>query len=181
VEFIATKFRDAWLIRPEMHRDARGFFVETYTRKMFDSHGITAAFIQDNHSMSVTPGVLRGLHLQRPPFTQSKLVRVIHGAIFDVVVDLRKDSPTFGQWEGFSLTDEDASMLFVPKGLAHGFCTIAPRTEVIYKVDEYYAPNHDGGLRWNDPDLGIRWPVDAPVLSEKDKLLPLFKDFVSPF
>ncbi|HEX7511585.1 MAG TPA: dTDP-4-dehydrorhamnose 3,5-epimerase [Chitinivibrionales bacterium] len=181
MEFIKTMFEDAWVIKPKMHRDNRGFFVESYTRKIFDSHGIQAEFVQDNHSMSVSAGVLRGMHFQRPPFTQSKLVRVISGAIFDVIVDLRKNSPTFGTGEGFTLTDEDAAMVFVPKGFAHGFCTLMPHTEVIYKVDEYYAPDHDCGIRWNDPNLNIKWPNTSPILSEKDTHLPFFKDFVSPF
>jgi dTDP-4-dehydrorhamnose 3,5-epimerase len=181
VEFIKTKFEDAWFIKPKMHRDNRGFFVESYTRKIFDSHGIQAEFVQDNHSMSVSAGVLRGMHFQLPPFTQSKLVRVVHGAIFDVIVDLRKNSPTFGTGEGFTLTDKDGAMLFVPKGFAHGFCTMVPNTEVFYKVDAYYAPDHDCGIRWNDPNLNITWPDTSPILSEKDTQLPFFKDFVSPF
>lgn len=181
MEFTKTIFDDAWHIKPKMHRDARGFFVETYARKIFESHGIKADFIQDNHSLSVTPGVLRGLHFQRPPYTQSKLVRVIRGAIFDAIVDLRKNSSTFGKWQGFTLTDEDGAMLFVPKGFAHGFCTTVPNTEVLYKVDEYYAPDHDGGIRWNDPDVGVNWPIQTPILSEKDKLLPYVKEFNSPF
>jgi dTDP-4-dehydrorhamnose 3,5-epimerase len=129
--------------------------------------------------MSVASGVLRGMHFQKSPFAQSKLVRVIHGAIFDVIVDLRRSSPTFGQWDGFELTNDNYAMLFVPKGFAHGFCTLAPRTEVIYKVDDYYSPSHDGGFRWNDPDIGIKWPVEIPVLSEKDSRLPFLKDITA--
>jgi dTDP-4-dehydrorhamnose 3,5-epimerase len=181
VKFIKTKFSDAWLIEPVVHRDARGFFLESYSLKVFGPSGISTVFVQDNHSMSIADGVLRGMHFQRPPFAQSKLIRVIRGAVFDVIVDLRKNSPTFGQWDGFELTDEKCAMLFVPKGFAHGFCTIAARTEVMYKVDEYYSPGHDGGFRWNDPDIGIRWPVQAPILSAKDAQLPFFKDFISPF
>ena len=181
MEFIKTKFDGAWKVQPAVHGDERGFFLESYSSKDFQTAGITASFVQDNHSLSVAPGVLRGLHLQRPPFAQSKIIRVIRGAIFDVIVDLRAHSPTFGQWEGFEMTETNFSMLFVPHGFAHGFCTLAPRTEVLYKVDTPYAPQYEGGIRWNDPDIGIQWPNDAPVLSEKDKNLPFFKDFISPF
>jgi dTDP-4-dehydrorhamnose 3,5-epimerase len=181
LEFVKTRFNDAWLVKPQKHCDSRGFFLESYTLKDFKSAGINVAFIQDNHSMSVEKGVLRGLHFQRPPFTQSKLIRAVKGAIFDAIVDMRKNSPTYLKWQGFELTEGSAEMLFVPQGFAHGFCTLSPHTEVIYKVDNYYAPEHDGGIRWNDPDIGITWPVDLPVLSGKDSILPFIKDSESPF
>jgi dTDP-4-dehydrorhamnose 3,5-epimerase len=181
MEFIKTKFDGAWIIKPAKHCDARGFFLESYSLRDFEKAGIPVGFVQDNHSMSVEKGVLRGLHLQTPPFTQGKLVRAVKGAIFDVIVDLRKSSPTYGQWEGFTLTESSCDMLFAPRGFAHGFCTLVPNSEVIYKADNYYAPANDGGLRWNDPDIGVKWPVETPVLSKKDGLLPFLKDFNSPF
>ncbi len=181
MEFIKTKFSGAWLIRPVVHGDPRGFFLESYAWRELEKAGINATFVQDNHSMSVESGVLRGMHLQHPPLAQAKLVRVIRGSIFDVIVDVRRQSPTCGQWQGFELTEGNFTMLFVPAGFAHGFCTLAARTEVIYKVDNYYSPQHDAGIIWNDPDLAITWPIQTPILSEKDKRLPLFKDFSSPF
>jgi dTDP-4-dehydrorhamnose 3,5-epimerase len=181
MEFITTKIDGALLIRPVVHSDSRGFFLESYTLRDFKKAGIPVDFVQDNHSMSVEVGVLRGLHLQFPPFAQSKLVRAVRGSIFDVIVDIRNASPTFGKWESFELTESNFSMLFVPAGCAHGFCTLEPKTEVQYKVDNYYSPQHDSGIIWNDPDIAIRWPTDKPILSEKDKRLSLFGDFVSPF
>jgi dTDP-4-dehydrorhamnose 3,5-epimerase len=181
MKFIPTKLSGGFAIHPKVHRDQRGFFLESYTSRDFKNAGIAIDFIQDNHSMSMERGVLRGMHLQLPPQAQSKLVRVIRGAVFDVVVDVRKNSPTFGQWEGFELTEDNFAMIFVPAGFLHGFCTLAPKTELQYKIDNYYSPQHEAGIIWNDPDIGIRWPVQKPVLSEKDKKLPAFKDFISPF
>ena len=181
MEFMKTKIEGVWLVKPVVHGDSRGFFLETFTARDFRTAGISVDFIQDNHSMSVETGVLRGLHLQLPPFAQCKLVRVVRGSIFDVVVDIRRASPTYGKWEGFELTESNFTMLFVPIGCAHGFCTLSPRTEVQYKVDNYYSLQHDTGIIWNDPDIGVSWPVDHPILSEKDKKLQSFKSFVSPF
>ena len=181
MEFIATKFDGAFIVKPIVHSDDRGFFLESYSSRDFMKAGLSINFAQDNHSMSVEPGVLRGLHFQKPPMTQSKLVRAIKGAIFDVIVDLRKNSPTFGQWESFELSDTNFLSLFVPHGFAHGFCTLAARTEVMYKVDNFYSPEHDSGIRWDDPTLGIPWPNKHPVLSGKDKLLPFFGDSSFPF
>lgn len=131
--------------------------------------------------MSIKKRVLRGLHFQLPPFEQAKLVRVTRGKVYDVIVDLRKNSPTFGKWEGFKLSAENFEILFVPRGFAHGFVTLKENTEVIYKVDNLYSPKHDSGIIWNDPDLSIDWPIKNPVLSKKDSKLQLFKDFNSPF
>jgi dTDP-4-dehydrorhamnose 3,5-epimerase len=155
--------------------------METYSEKDFKAAGIEATFVQDNHAMSVTKGVLRGLHFQNPEDTQAKLVRVIKGAVYDVIVDLRKDSETYGKWEGFELTAKNFYMLFVPRGFAHGYCTLEDYTEFVYKTDNFYAPQNEGGIVWNDPDLKIYWPIENPILSEKDKKLPLFKDINSPF
>jgi dTDP-4-dehydrorhamnose 3,5-epimerase len=181
LEIIKATIEGTVLIRPRVHADSRGFFLESYTSRDFKKAGISVDFIQDNHSMSVETGVLRGMHCQFPPFAQSKLIRVIRGSIFDVVADIRKNSPTYGKWEGFELSESNFSMLFVPAGCLHGFCTLEPRTEVQYKVDNYYSPQHDAGIIWNDQDLGITWPTQNPILSEKDKNLPLLRNFVSPF
>ncbi|MBD3318032.1 MAG: dTDP-4-dehydrorhamnose 3,5-epimerase [Chitinivibrionales bacterium] len=181
MKFIKASIPDVVVIEPRVFEDERGFFLESYSRKVFADNGVDAEFVQDNHSLSVQKGVVRGLHFQTPPATQAKLLRVTAGAVWDVVVDLRSGSPTYGQWEGFELTATDKRMIFVPRGFAHGFCTLAPNTEVIYKVDNLYSKEHDGGVRWDDPDLGISWPIDEPILSAKDRALPLLADFSSPF
>jgi len=166
----------AKLIEPVVHGDHRGFFMESYNEKLMHENGIKHNFIQDNHSLSAEPGVLRGMHYQLNPKAQTKLIRVISGSIYDVIVDIRKDSPTFGQWQGFILSDANKRQLLVPQGFAHGFCTLAANTQVIYKVDEYYSPEHDRGIAWNDPFLAINWPTNSPILSEKDMKHPLLKD-----
>jgi dTDP-4-dehydrorhamnose 3,5-epimerase len=181
MEFLTTKISGAIRIQPAVHGDHRGFFLESYTLRDFEKAGIPTRFTQDNHSMSAEPGVLRGLHLQRPPMAQSKLLRVIRGSIYDVIVDVRKGSPSYGQWEGFELSEKNFSMLFVPPGCAHGFFTLEPKTEVLYKVDNFYSPKDEAGIIWNDPGLAIDWPTKNPILSERDKKWPCFKDFVSPF
>lgn len=164
------------LIEPKVHGDHRGFFMESYNDSLLKQQGITYNFIQDNHSLSVEPGVLRGLHYQLNPKAQTKLIRVLTGAIYDVIVDIRKNSPTFGQWIGVILSEHNHRQLLVPKGFAHGFCTLVPNTQVLYKVDEYYSPEHDRGILWNDPALGIDWPTSNPILSDKDQRHPLLKD-----
>jgi len=172
MEFIKTDIDGLILIKPKVHNDSRGFFLESYSAPLFAAAGIGCVFVQDNHSKSVVRGVLRGLHFQRPPFEQSKLVRAVKGSVFDVAVDLRRGSPTFGRWRGFELSERNFNMLFIPKGFAHGFCTLEENTEIMYKVDNPYSPAHDAGIIWNDPDIGVDWPVSEPVLSEKDKALP---------
>lgn len=181
MEFIKTKFADAWIIKPQVFQDHRGFFLESYSRTKFAEQGIDTVFVQDNHSMSVSKGVLRGLHFQTPPHAQTKLVRVTKGKVYDVIVDLRKSSPTYGQWEGVELSSKNFLMLYVPKGFAHGFCTLEDNTEFLYKVDDFYAPECDAGLRWNDPTLSINWPVKETIMSDKDRQHPNFQDFKSPF
>jgi len=181
MEFIKTTLKDATLIKPRIFQDNRGFFMESYSKKLFEANGITANFVQDNHSLSAEKGVLRGLHFQAPPFAQAKLVRVTRGKVYDVIIDLRKNSETFGKWEGFELSAQNFQMLFVPKGFAHGFITLEDNTEFQYKCDEYYSKESEGGIIWNDPDLNINWNFENPILSDKDKLLPKFKDFESPF
>jgi dTDP-4-dehydrorhamnose 3,5-epimerase len=178
MEFIKTGIDGLTLVRPEVHADNRGFFLESYSAAAFAAAGIGCAFVQDNHSRSVPAGVLRGLHFQTPPFEQSKLVRVVRGAAFDVAVDLRRGSPTFGRWLAFELNERNFEMLFVPRGFAHGFCTLEENTEIVYKVDNPYSPGHEAGIRWDDLDLGIEWPgAGEPVLSEKDKKLPGFAEY----
>jgi dTDP-4-dehydrorhamnose 3,5-epimerase len=169
------------LIEPAVFGDHRGFFMESYNEDVFRRHGITHKFVQDNHSFSVEAGVLRGLHYQLNPKAQTKLVRVTVGAIYDVVVDIRKGSPTYGKWQGFILSSANKRQLLVPKGFAHGFCTLVPNTEVQYKVDEFYSPEHDRGIAWNDPALGIDWPASAPILSEKDGKHPLLAEAENNF
>ena len=172
MEFIKTDIDGLILIKPKVYNDSRGFFLESYSAPLFASAGIDCVFVQDNHSKSVAKGVLRGLHFQTPPFEQSKLVRVVRGAVFDVAVDLRRGSPTYKQWRSFELSERNFNMLFIPKGFAHGFCTLEENSEIQYKVDNPYSPTHDSGIIWNDPDIGVDWPVSEPVLSEKDKALP---------
>lgn len=171
------------LLRPRVFQDTRGSFSETYNQKVFADAGITAAFVQDNQSFSAKRGTIRGLHFQLPPAEQAKLVRVLRGSVYDVAVDLRTGSPTYGRWEGATLTADGGEQLFVPRGFAHAFCTLEPDVVVAYKVDAFYAPASDSGLIWNDPTLAIGWPVDAAdvVLSDKDMKLSRFADFASPF
>jgi dTDP-4-dehydrorhamnose 3,5-epimerase len=180
-ELIKTSLKDAFIINPQVFKDERGFFLESYTKKDFQELGLKNYFIQDNHSLSVEKGVLRGLHFQNSPFAQTKLVRVTRGKVFDVIVDLRHDSETFGKWEGFELSSSNFQMLFIPKGFAHGFITLEENTEFQYKCDDYYNKESEGGIIWSDPDLNIDWQIKNPILSEKDKLLPRFKDLNSQF
>lgn len=162
------------IIEPRLFEDSRGFFMESYNAKKLADHGITMNFVQDNHSSS-TKGVLRGLHFQINP-GQDKIVRVVSGEVFDVVVDIRRDSPTFGQWESFIISASNHTMVFIPKGFAHGFCALSDNVEFLYKCSEYYAPADERGIIWNDPAIGIEWPVSEPVLSDKDTKYPSIKD-----
>lgn len=165
------------VVVPKRFGDHRGFFSETYNQQAFAEAGIDLKFVQDNHSMSAEAGTIRGLHFQFPPKAQAKLVRVVRGAILDVVVDIRKSSPTFGKWVSAEITAARGEQILVPAGFAHGICTLEPDTEVLYKVTDYYSPQHDSGVRWDDPAIGIEWPVKgAPILSDKDLKNPLLKD-----
>lgn len=166
----------AHIIEPVIYGDHRGFFMESYNEQKLKEQGIFYNFIQDNQSLSAEAGVIRGLHYQLNPKAQTKLIRVISGAIYDVIVDIRENSPTFGQWVGVTLSEHNHRQLLVPKGFAHGFCTLVPNTQVLYKVDEYYSPAHDRGILWNDPALNINWPTSNPILSDKDKLHPTLKE-----
>ena len=171
------------LIETRRFGDERGWFMESYSRKRYAELGVDVAFCQDNHSMSRPVGVLRGLHFQRPPHAQDKLVRCVRGRIWDVAVDVRRGSPTYARWVAAELSAENGRQLFVPVGFAHGFITLEPDTEVEYKVSDFYAADCEGGLIWNDPDLAVAWPapLQGPTLSDKDVILPRFTDFVSPF
>ena len=179
----ALEIPDVKLITPPRFGDDRGFFSETYNAARFREAGIEADFIQDNHSLSARAGTVRGLHYQAPPFAQAKLVRVLAGAILDVAVDVRRDSPTYGKWVAAELSAENGIQIFVPRGFLHGFVTRAPDTEIAYKVDNGYSKACDGAVAWNDPVLAIDWgiPASAAILSERDAAAPAFAGFVSPF
>ncbi|WP_213979716.1 dTDP-4-dehydrorhamnose 3,5-epimerase [Sphingomonas sp. dw_22] len=169
-------------ILPVKQGDHRGFFSEVYKRSAFEAEGISIDWVQDNQSLSAEPGTVRGLHFQAPPFAQAKLVRVLRGAIFDVAVDIRRGSPSYGQWVGLELSSEKFNQLLIPAGFAHGFMTLTPDVEVLYKVDAPYARECEGAIRWNDPELAIEWPASVePVLSAKDAEAPGFAGFESPF
>lgn len=162
------------MIELQVHADARGFFLESYNRQALAKHGLNSDFVQDNYSRSVRK-VLRGLHFQVNP-GQDKLIRVVQGELFDVVVDMRRDSPTFGQWEGFRLSAERPQLLFVPTGFAHGFCVLSESVDFSYQCSAYYSPPDERGIRWDDPDLAIAWPIADPILSARDQHLPRFRE-----
>jgi dTDP-4-dehydrorhamnose 3,5-epimerase len=166
------------ILTPRKIRDERGYFSETYNRQALAASGIDLIFVQDNHSLSTEKGVVRGLHFQSPPFAQDKLVRVVRGAILDVAVDLRASSPTFGRHVAVELSAANWRQLLIPIGFAHGFCTLEPDTQVLYKVTNYYSAIHDKGLAWDDRALGINWPiaVERAILSEKDRKHPILRD-----
>jgi len=170
------------IVEPRVFKDDRGFFFESYNADKLAALGLPRyEFIQDNHARSEAVGVLRGLHFQLPPVAQTKLVRVTRGRVYDVAVDLRQGSPTYGAWEAVELSAENFLQFLVPKGFAHGYVTLEPGTEFLYKVDAPYSPENDAGLIYNDPDLAIPWPVSSITLSDKDKKLPRLRDFESPF
>lgn len=171
------------VITPSRFGDHRGFFSESYSAKALSKHGIIISFVQDNHSLSMTPGTIRGLHFQAPPHAQDKLVRCGRGALFDVAVDIRSGSPTYGQWFGVELSFDNGKQMLVPAGFAHGFVTRAPETEIIYKCSDYYAQATEGAVAWDDPEIGIDWGLGSvsPVLSEKDANAPALADLKSPF
>ncbi|MBR0651215.1 dTDP-4-dehydrorhamnose 3,5-epimerase [Roseomonas terrae] len=172
---------DVLLIEPARHGDARGFFSEVWSSRSLAEHGVDIDFVQDNHAFSAQAGVLRGLHFQRPPSAQGKLVRVARGAILDVAVDIRKGSPTYGRHVSEVLSADNWRQLWVPRGFAHGYVTLEPDTEVLYKTDNYYDREADAGIAWDDPDLDIDWSVDTPMLSEKDRGAPRLATIAPPF
>ena len=158
--------------------DDRGFFMRTFDTEVFAHAGLERPWVQENHSRSQRKGILRGLHFQFPPFTETKLVRCIRGAVLDVFVDLRENSPTFGHWDSIELSEENKTMIFIPRGFAHGYCTLTDESDVLYKVDNFYNPKLEGGLIWNDPDIAITWPTSTPILSGKDENNPTLSEFV---
>lgn len=177
-----TAIPDVKRIIPRRFGDHRGFFAETYHQARLAEHGITTQFVQDNHSLSAQVGTVRGLHYQAPPHAQAKLVRCGRGAIFDVAIDIRRGSPTWGQWVGAELSADNGHQLLVPAGFAHGFMTLQPYSEIIYKCSDYYAPETEGAVRWDDPAIGIAWPLSGTaILSEKDAAAPLLADLDTPF
>ena len=170
-DFRTLAIPEVLLIAPRVLTDSRGFFMETYKRSEFAAAGVGEIFVQENHSSS-RRGVLRGLHFQRPPQAQSKLIRVVSGTIFDVAVDLRPDSATRGHWVGVDLSAEDRTLMYIPEWCAHGFCVLSERAEVVYHTSTEYSPEHESGILWNDPALGIRWPIADPIVSDRDKQWP---------
>jgi dTDP-4-dehydrorhamnose 3,5-epimerase len=173
-----TDIAEVKIIRPVRHDDERGFFSEVFKESVFLQHGIDVHFVQDNHSLSASKGVVRGLHFQIPPFAQAKLLRVTAGSVFDVAADIRWGSPTFGRHVAVVLSAAEWNQIFIPEGFAHGYCTLEPATEVVYKVNSYYSAEHDRGVLWDDPSLGIAWPVesDDAILSDKDRRHPVLAD-----
>lgn len=167
---IETEIPDLVLLEAQAHGDARGFLVETFRADVWRDHGVDAEFVQDNHSRSGR-GILRGLHFQLRP-GQAKLVRCARGTVWDVAVDLRRDSPTYKRWEGVELSDQNHRQLFVPAGFAHGFCVLSEEADVAYKLSSFYDPETEASVRWNDPDLAVDWPISHPELSDRDKLAP---------
>jgi len=178
-----TALPDVKLIQPVRHGDARGYFSEVYREEAFAKHGIDTQFVQENQSLSAAVGVVRGLHFQVAPMAQAKLLRVVGGAVLDVAVDIRSDSATYGKHVAIALSATEGNQLFIPEGFAHGFCTLEPNSLVIYKVNRYWSPEHERGLLWNDPALGIDWRLGNkdPVLSEKDRHYPLLIDLETYF
>ena len=164
------------IIEPDVFGDNRGFFMESWNKKKMAEAGLDYDFVQDNHSKSTVKGTLRGIHFQKGDKAQAKLVRCVKGAVLDVAVDLRKNSPTFKQWVGVELSEENKKQLLIPRGFGHGFVTLTDDVEFLYKTDNYYAPEADAGIRWNDPDIGVEWGIKNPILSEKDKKNPFLKD-----
>lgn len=183
MKIIETNLKDVKIIEIDVYGDHRGFFMENYTKEKFIEAGIDIDFIQDNHSLSVEPGILRGMHFQTPRKAQNKLVRATTGVIYDVLVDIRVGSPTYGQWEGHILSEYNHRQLFVPTGFAHGFMTLTPNCNVQYKVDEYYSKENDGGIAFDDPAIDIKWPmpIDKLILSEKDAQHPILAELDNPF
>ncbi len=169
---IETTLAGVLILEPKVFGDARGWFMESWSKKKMEDAGIFVDFVQDNHSFSAEKGTLRGLHYQLNPMAQAKLLRVSRGTIFDVAVDIRRGSPTYAKWVGIELSAENHRQLFIPRGFAHGFITLTNDVEVLYKADNLYAPEYDGNIRWDDPEIGIKWPIAPVVLSEKDAAAP---------
>ena len=176
MEKIATKLEGVYILEPKVFGDHRGYFMETYSEKVFRELGIDNVFVQDNESFTAQKGTLRGLHFQNDPMSQTKIVRVLQGAVMDVAVDLRKGSPTYLQWEAVELSEENKRMFYIPRGFAHGFLTLTDNVKFVYKVDNFYAPDCDRSIRFDDPQIGVTWGIKNPILSQKDLNAPLLRD-----
>ena len=176
-----TELEGVLIVEPKVFGDNRGWFMETYSKRDFEAAGIMADFVQDNRSYSSKKGIIRGLHFQKNPMCQAKLLTCLKGEILDVAVDLRKDSPTYKKWISVKLTAENKKQIFIPKGFAHGFVTLTDDVEIMYKCDELYAPEYEGGIRFDDPEIGVDWGITDPILSEKDKNAPFLKDIELDF
>ncbi len=181
MKFTETALRGVYIVEPQVFGDHRGFFMESWSKRAFEEAGLFYDFVQDNHSSSTVKGTLRGIHFQRGDKAQAKLVRCAKGAVLDVAVDLRPGSPNYKKWIAVELSAENKKQLLIPRGFGHGFVTLTDDVEFLYKADNYYAPEADGGIRWNDPELAVNWGVEAPVLSEKDGKSPFLKDAVTGF
>lgn len=181
MNFIKTEIEGVIIVEPAVFGDHRGFFMESYSKKVFEEAGFLYDFVQDNHSSSSVKGTLRGIHFQRGEKAQAKLVRCAKGAVMDVAVDLRPDSPTFKKWVAVELSAENKRQLLIPRGFGHGFVTLTDDVEFLYKADNYYAPEADGGIRWNDPEIGVDWGIENPILSQKDANAPLLKNAITGF
>lgn len=174
-----TKLAGVVILTPEVFGDHRGFFMESWSKRKMEEAGLQYDFVQDNHSSSTIKGTLRGIHFQQGEWSQAKLVRCTRGAVLDVAVDLRKSSPTYTQWVGVELSEKNKQQLLIPRGFGHGFVTLTDDVEFMYKADNYYAPQADGGIRWNDPDVGVDWGITEPILSDKDTKNPFFKEIAA--
>lgn len=172
------KLTGVYEITLEPQFDERGFFMRTYNKKLFRKYNIDRNWVQENHSRSEKKGIIRGLHFQFPPYMETKLVRAVKGFVFDVFVDLRKSSPTLGEWDSIKLSEKNKKMIFIPKGFAHGFCALTKVSEIVYKIDNYYNQKAEKGIVWNDKALKIKWPTKKPILSKKDSVLMTFDDFI---
>lgn len=181
MELLKTKLEGVYILIPKVFGDHRGFFMESWSRRTMEEAGLYYDFVQDNHSLSTVKGTLRGIHFQKGDKAQAKLVRCVRGAVLDVAVDLRHGSPTYKQWVGVELSEENKKQLLIPRGFGHGFVTLTDHVEFLYKADNYYAPEADGGIRWNDPDIGVDWGISEPILSEKDMKNPFLKEIAPVF
>lgn len=181
MDLIKTKLDGVYILIPKVFGDHRGFFMESWSRRTMEEAGLYYDFVQDNHSLSTVKGTLRGIHFQKGGKAQAKLVRCVRGAVIDVAVDLRHDSPTYKQWIAVELSEENKKQLLIPRGFGHSFVTLTDHVEFLYKADNYYAPEADGGIRWNDPDIAVDWGIEHPILSEKDTKNPFLKDIEPVF
>ena len=181
MKFTKGKLSDIWILEPKVFGDNRGFFMETWSEREFEDHGLYFKFVQDNHSSSSLKGTLRGIHFQKGDRAQAKLVRCVRGSVMDVIVDLRPSSSTYKKWEAVILSEENKRQLLIPRGFGHGFLTLTDHVEFVYRADNYYAPEAEGGIIWDDPEIGVEWGIDTPILSEKDKRNPEFKNVVTGF